>query len=122
MKRLPREDQVRRDARITELTRAGMSARRIAELVGVTPRTVARVRARAGIAKPYTGANPMTDDEIRRAAFLLDDGASYGEVERTLGRSNVTIRKHLPGRSIWRPGGGQEIQMMRRQLAAIGGR
>lgn len=119
---LPLEDQARRDARIAELTGAHRSAREIAELVGVSTRTVVRARGRVGIRKPHHGANRMTADELHRAALMLDDGASYGEVARTLGRSVDTIAKHLPGRSIWKPGSGREILDMRRQLAAIGAR
>lgn len=29
---------------------------------------------------------------------MLDDGCSYNEVGRTLGRSYTTIRRHFPGR------------------------
>ncbi|OBJ10742.1 helix-turn-helix domain-containing protein, partial [Mycobacterium sp. 1465703.0] len=98
------EDQARRDKRIAELTAQELSASTIAKLVGVSTRTVVRARGRAGVAKPFSGANRMTADEQRRAAALLDDGASYGEVARTLGRSPDTIMKHFPGRSVWRPG------------------
>lgn len=112
------EENAERDDRIARLTRGGYTAPQIAAIVGVTERTVQRVRGRRGVAKPFCG-NPLTADEIRRAADMLDDGASYGEVARTLGRNVATLRKHLRGRSIWRPGSGAEFRRYIEQLDAI---
>lgn len=107
-----------RDDRIARLTVAGYTAPQIAAIVGVTERTVQRVRGRRGVAKPFCG-NPLTADEIRRAADMLDDGASYGEVSRTLGRCRDVIRRRLPCRSIWKPGSGAEIRAYRAALNAL---
>lgn len=38
---------------------------------------------------------------LNKAARLLDDGAPYAEVSRTLGVSHRTLSRHLPGRSQW---------------------
>lgn len=40
----------------------------------------------------------LTEDEERRAAQLLDDGASMRETARTIGRSASVICRHFPGR------------------------
>lgn len=40
----------------------------------------------------------LTDEEKRRAAELLDDGVSYREVARTIGRSASVICRRFPGR------------------------
>lgn len=114
---LPPEDMARRDQRIAELTRAGRSASQIAAELHVTARTVARARARMGIAKPCRIT--LTDDELRRAAALLEDGASYAEVARTLGRSIAAICKRFPGRSAWKQGSGYEARCLNQALDAI---
>lgn len=40
----------------------------------------------------------LSDDEKLRAAELLDGGASYREVARTIGRSASVICRRFPGR------------------------
>lgn len=105
-----------RDERIIELTRDGWKAHEIAVELGITARTVQRARARAGIARP--AGRPMTADDLRIAAALLNDGASFGEVGRTLGRDLMTIRKYFPGRG-WPRGSGIEQRRMMAALDAI---
>lgn len=114
---LPRDEAEARRAQIAALTRAGHTAKEIALIVGVTPRSVERIRGRCGVALPP--ATPMTEDEIRAAAAMLDDGASYGEVSRTIGRSVMAIRKHLPGRSQWQAGSGVQYRAYMAALDAI---
>lgn len=41
---------------------------------------------------------PLSDSEIRFAEQLLDDGASFREVARTLDRNPSVICRHFPGR------------------------
>lgn len=81
---------------VTELTRAGLSAPQIAERLGIATRTVQRHRVAAGIAQPP--ARHLSPEEIDRARQLIDDGASYKEVARTIGCANVTVAKRFPGR------------------------
>ena len=100
--------------RIVALTRAGVSVPNIAQLVGVSDRTVVRVRGRRGIGQPWSGANPFTDDEKLAAAALLDDGASVEEVARTLHRSSTTVHRHFPGRAWSRVQAGQFAAMFHR--------
>lgn len=78
-----------------ELTRCGVSAPRIAEQLGVTPRTVTRWRLRAGISEGE--ARHIAQEVWEEARRILDDGASYGEVARTLGVSRATVARHFPG-------------------------
>ncbi len=62
---------------------------------------------------------PLSVQERRIAESLLDDGASYREVARTLGRSDLCIGRNFPGRSQWRKHCGMEYQKMRKALDAI---
>lgn len=48
-----------------------------------------------------TGPSARVAAVLPRAAELLDAGASYGEVARTLAVSASAIARHLPGRSSW---------------------
>jgi DNA-binding CsgD family transcriptional regulator len=70
---------------VAQLTRKGMTARDIAKHLGVTPRTIQRDRAAGRTAR--IGPKPFTPEEHQRALDMLADGASLGEVARTLGRS-----------------------------------
>jgi hypothetical protein len=106
-----------RRARVIELTRQGHSASAIAAFTGITKRSVTRIRSDMGVAQPPSGL-PLTDDEMRRAAELLDDGCSYGETARTLGRNCETIRRHFPGRG-WTRAECAEIASAFGRLAAI---
>ena len=88
------ETNARRD-RVTQLTRQGHTAKQIANLLGVTPRTVTRDRAARGITQPIHPR--VTETEFARAKEMLDDGASYEEVARTLHRSHTAFRHRFPG-------------------------
>lgn len=105
-----------RDQRIAKLTEDGLTAEAIAAELGVTARTVQRARVRRGVAKP--AARRMTAEDLRRARELLDDGASLGEVSRTIGRDLHTIGKHFPGCG-WPRGSGIELRRMMAALEAI---
>lgn len=84
----------RRDL-IALMTRDGKTAEQIAEELNVTPRTVFRARAERGYAKPR---REFTADEIHTAEAMFDDGCSFAEVGRTIGRATGTVAKHWPGR------------------------
>lgn len=87
--------QERREA-VERMTREGATAARIAAALGTSEQVVARDRRTLGIA---TGplVVKFTEAEYRAAKLLLDDGASYCEVARTLGRYPQTVERHLPG-------------------------
>jgi Homeodomain-like domain len=107
----------RRDQRIAQLTRAGYTSPQIGSIVGVSYRTVQRARARMGVARPF--APPMTPAELKQAADMLDDGASFGEVARTLGRSDRVIGYRFRGRSSWRKSSGAVARALSAALDAI---
>lgn len=90
-----REATADRRAEIVKLTRLGLSARDIAVNLGITKRSVYRGRTFSGVAQPKHPL--MTQSEKCTAQTMLDDGASYGEAGRTIGRAAATIKKHLPG-------------------------
>ena len=85
----------RRDM-IARLSREGMRVSDIARDVGVAKSTVGNVRRALGLAtrKPVA----FTEDEIRRIERLLDEGASYAEVGRTVGRLRQVVAGRVPGR------------------------
>jgi IS30 family transposase len=85
-----------RRERVAEMTRAGYIAEDIAATLGVTRRTVERDRVAAGVAQPYPP--PMTEEQIRRVAELLDDGCSIAEAARTVGCSRRQVFRLFPGR------------------------
>lgn len=95
-----REATAERRQRVAAMTRQGMSAAIIAEALRTTQRTVCRDRSALGIAGP--APRPLTDEELRTAQALLEDGASYSEVARTLGRADTTIAHRFPGYG-WTP-------------------
>lgn len=93
---MPTQEQTAaRRAEVVRLTRLGRSAPEIAEIIGITPRTVQRHRQAAGISAGP--AIPLSAHEKERALSLLQDGASYAEVGRTLGRSEDRLQVNFPG-------------------------
>lgn len=112
-----REANAARRAQVVELTRAGHSAAEIAVILGITERRVTSHRSEAGIAQPPR--DPLTADQLARAAELLDDGCSYNEVARTIGCGYSVIRRRFPGRG-WPPGKAASLmQFERRALRQI---
>ena len=83
-------------AEILRLHRCGLTAGRIAVLVGCCTRTVERVRSENGLTKPTVG-RPVPRESLDLAAALFADGASRAEVARTVGMSSRTIGKYFPG-------------------------
>jgi IS30 family transposase len=99
-----------RRRQVVTLTQQGWSLGDIAERLGVTDRTVARDRLACGIAHPK--APPMSTDELAQAQQLLDDGASYLEVARSLGRNHQTIAQRFPGQGWTAEQTGQYLQLL----------
>lgn len=93
-------------AQVVAATLAGESAGAIAERLGVTTRSVHRHRQAAGISQPPPV--PLTPEELDLARRLLEDGACYNEVARTLGRSWKALHRKLPGYT-WPPGEGARL-------------
>lgn len=102
--------------RIADLTRRGWTARAIAEELGVTARTVSRHRQAQGVAQPPA---PRYSPDVRaKAEQLLDDGASYREVARTLGLSQDRAPRWFPGRG-WTSSQANELRALYRTLNRI---
>lgn len=102
-------------ARVIELTHRGWSSGQIAQELNTTPRTVCRIRHNAGC---KAATNPLTEDELSIAAAMLDDGASYAEVGRTIGRPLETVRNRFPGRG-WTRAQTHEFNRFRKQFGAL---
>ena len=121
---LPKDrDDVEREAAFLELQASGLTAPQIAERLNVTPRTVARWRVRHGLAEPIpvTAGVPASPERLRAAEALLNEGASYQEVGRTLGMTSRTLAHHFPGRGWSRQESGSfaaMVSQMNRRIRA----
>lgn len=82
--------------RILELCGQGVSTRVIAEALKVHERTVQRVRRDYGTSGLQM--HRFTPEEVARIEAMLDDGCSYSEIGRTVGRHERTISNRWPGR------------------------
>ena len=85
---------------LRHLHNMGLSAAQIAERAGCTARTVTRWRASEGLTQPgpVTVGVRVSAERLAAAERMLDDGAPYQEVARTLGMHQHTLRRHFPGR------------------------
>lgn len=103
---------------VIRMTRMGYTSEQIGDVLGISGRSVQRHRVAAGIAK--TPPPRLTDEELTTARNLLEDGAPYGEVARTLKRDCFTIRKHFPGMG-WTRGGteGHIIRQANQKLKTL---
>lgn len=87
---------------IKEYIEAGKSYTEIAALMNTNTRTVHRYK-RDVLKMPMTiQQRRYTDEEKAQAERMLDDGASYNEIERTLGVKARTVSRWFPGRG-WDP-------------------
>ena len=83
-----------RDRRVVVMTEQGASAGEISLALGITKRTVQRIRVRMGVGQPP--ARPVTEEEFAAAEVMLKDGASICEVARTLGRDDGAFIRRFP--------------------------
>lgn len=104
--------------RVVELTRSGHSLSQIAMILGITRRSVERFRQLEGLTEGYVPPPEVTEEEVERARLLLEDGASYKEVGRTLGRCYHTIQRRLPGYE-WSEEQRREFMSVRRRFAGV---
>lgn len=81
-----------------ELEGKGWTAARIADELGVSARTVYRLRRRYGFARTDTGRHaPLSPERLAVASEMIADGCSHCEVARSLGMQTATLRRHFPG-------------------------
>lgn len=107
-----------RDVDFLACDRAGMSARQLAERFGVTARTVQRWRKRLGVKhRQYVEKHPKSDRAM--VEYLLDEGCSFTEAGRTIGVSDVTIRRWFPDRSAWTKQEVVEYAVLIRQFGKV---
>jgi DNA invertase Pin-like site-specific DNA recombinase len=82
---------------VRELSAEGLKDAAIAERIGVSSRTVLRIRKQLGLsaANPRTSwrATPEWKEEVQR---LLDEGWSVAEIIRHTGNTHCTIKRHFP--------------------------
>lgn len=78
---------------------------------GVSLRTAERTRDRIGRKKEQSATRAQTGWETR-AKLLLDGGASYGEVSRTLDVSRTTLTRKFPGMG-WTSEQGGEYKVLK---------
>ena len=89
----------------------------IVEIMGMNPETLFRVmRDEFGIYR--TDTTPVSNEEHREMERLLDDGWSYKQIGRKLGRADKTVAKHLPGRG-WSVEEANEYRRMFRILDSL---
>lgn len=93
-------------ARIVELTRAGLSALRIAETLGTYPERVREIQHEEGIISKHARTKVLPTSELRKAWY---DGCHDAEIARRTGVSASAVRKWrkqegLPARTYIRRG------------------
>jgi transposase-like protein len=100
---------------IERMHKDGWSAPRIAAELGCSAETVRRWRKREGLQppRPANAWAPITPERKEAARRLLDDGAPYEEVSRTLGMTTVTLKRHFPGRQWTRQQAGELASWIR---------
>lgn len=106
----------RRRLAVARMTRQGMRVVDIAAALRINDRLVMRDRRVLGLSQP--APIPFTEAERIEAKARLDDGASYNEVARTIGRTHQTLVKHLPGYT-WTPQQVAEAGAMGRAMARL---
>lgn len=101
--------------KVAELTIKGKSANEISEILHISTRTVTRIRTDTGV-MAGSRSIPMTEEEIEKARNLLEAGAPYAEVGRSIGRSHHAITRNLPGYHKWSPAEASRLATLTRKL------
>ncbi len=112
----PPEVKAERAETVARMTRLGYTAPQIGHHLGVTERTVQRYRVITGTTQPPQ--RPFTEEELALARNLLEDGASYGEVARTVGHDRSSVRRRLPGYGM-PVGGGVDVRYVNQMLRQL---
>ena len=100
-----RGDRGMRNLAVVALTRAGITGVKVAELFGVRPEHVSRLRrladegGSAGLVPPMGRPSKLDHSGRRRVYAMADDGASGAEIAAALGVSAATISRLLGRRA-----------------------
>lgn len=89
-------DQVDDELIVRLFTVEHKSHAQIARLVNCSTKTVNRALRRSNVPKTVE-IRPYTQEELDFAKLLLEDGAPYTEVARTLGRDDEHLARRFPG-------------------------
>lgn len=100
-----------RRGRAVQLHLAGWTVPKIADELGVTQRSVQRYLEQAGMRR---GAPRLSEEEVAKAAALLEEGMSAAQAATVLGRSPKTLRRRFPDRKWTLSQAGRFGQMVRR--------
>jgi DNA-binding CsgD family transcriptional regulator len=104
---------------VADLTARGWSASRIANGLGCSGRTVARIRKELGLSRSANGANlPASPERLAMAKQMIGDGCPRNEISRTLGMSRHTLERHF-GPAEMKRGDGGNLGMMAKRLRSI---
>lgn len=79
---------------VVKLTLEGNSAPTIASRLGITPRSVARIRVRAQIAQPHPP--PLTREQLERITTLIGEGMPSTWIAEDIGCHYHTVLRHSP--------------------------
>jgi len=97
------KEKDKRDREIIKLTKANKTSKEISQIIGCSERTVVRVRKNSNcMVSP--APKKFTNEELQRAKKILDEGGTYSEALKTIGRhrgSIQSLKKKLPGYKIW---------------------
>lgn len=81
--------------KIRELYKLGVPMVRIADRIGRTYKTVKSYLIEDGLKKEHAGRNEFTESEKRKMKRLRDEGKTYQEIARSLGRSATGVQRQL---------------------------
>ena len=95
---------------VAEYVRQGLDNQQIATQLGVSERTVIRDKRALGLAAPVIP--PLPPEKWVEAKQLLDEGAPYSEVARTIGRSWQRVQHRFPGMGWTRQDAGRYARLV----------
>jgi hypothetical protein len=102
--------------KVRQMLAEGLSTAEVAAEVGCTQRHVVRIRA--GRTSGSKDGRRFSLDEIFLIEAMLDDGCSYTEIGKTVGRAPNTISHRWPGHG-WGFTEGGEFRSFTRKLEGI---
>jgi DNA-binding CsgD family transcriptional regulator/DNA-binding transcriptional regulator YiaG len=81
------------------VVKRGLTPKQIAAEMGCSIEQVYRFRREFGVAKPdHTKTLPPMEERLKQAAKMVEEGASFAEICRTVHIHRETLNKHFPGK------------------------